>query len=578
MPRRNKQKNKEEKQIRFSRKKNFYEAKKIAIFNQNLKSFITYGQRKKEFFYNTTKNTLDDGTVVKILAKKYKKCDILEIFGHIEDTSTINKIVISENNLPLSFPKNVDAEAQEIKKKKYKQEQRLDLTKYKIVTIDGEDAKDFDDAVYVEFDNKQKIFNVIVAIADVSFYVGENSPIDIEAQKRGNSIYMPSYVIPMLPEILSNDLCSLREGEEKRVLSMIAKINLEGDVLEYDFYKAKINSYGRLTYNEVEEALNGKFNTKTSKLKTEIDNLYKIWKVLNIKREKRNALNIVKNELVFNIQNHELKGIGARQNLRSHKIIEELMVLTNVLASNFIKKNKLDNTNIFPYRNHDLPKEEELEKLLDFIRNIGYKIRSDGIFEGEFFVKLQKDFANTEYAEIINNYILYCQQKAVYATKNKGHFGLGLSSYSHFTSPIRRYSDLLSHRVISSIITKNKFDTEKDISNILHHINDCEINATKVEREAEEKFSALWYHKHLNQSILAKVVTINKYGIFADIGEFYNVSGLLPARILKKRGFCFNEMKETYQNGKRKIQKGDKLNLTIMESNPLNGMIAFDLP
>ncbi len=551
--------------------------KRIAVFNQSLKAFVINGKRKKEFFHTGDKTFLDDGTVAKILIKKYKKCEVLEIFGNIEDISTINKIVISENGLPISFPKNVNLDAEEIKNTKYPKESRLDLTKYKIITIDGEDAKDFDDAVYVEFDKKQKVFNIIVAIADVSFYVAKDSTIDIEAQKRGNSIYLPNHVIPMLPEVLSNDLCSLREGEEKKTLSMIAKVDLNGNVLEYDFHKTIIKSYSRLTYNEVENALNGDFNNKTSKLKLEITNLFKLWQILDQRKQKRNALNIVSQELVFNIQNQKLESIGARKTLRSHKIIEELMVLTNVLSSQFVKKHRLDDTHIFPYRNHGLPKEEELGKLLDFLRNLGYKIPLDGVFEGEFFVKLQTDFTGSEYEEIINNYVLSCQQKAIYETKNKGHFGLGLDSYSHFTSPIRRYSDLLAHRVISSIIANKEVDKNHNISEILHHINDCEIKATSVEREAEERFSALWFHKYLNKVADAKAVTINKYGIFANIGEFYNVSGLLPARFLRKKGFNFNEITETYQNGKRKIQKGDKLKLIIKESNPLTGMIAFDL-
>ncbi len=574
MQKRNKKKNK----IRFFRRQDFHETKKFAIFNERLQAFVTYAKGREELFYSNTKNSIQDSTVVRILAKKYKKCEVLEILGNIEDARTINKIIISEHDLPLSFPKNVNLDAKAIKSAKYKKEQRLDLTKYKIVTIDGEDAKDFDDAVYSQFDKKEGVFNVIVSIADVSFYVNENSPTDIEAQKRGNSIYMPNHVIPMLPEVLSNDLCSLKEGEEKRTLSMVAKIDLNGNVVEYDFYKTIINSGGRLTYNEVENALNGKFNDKTSKLKTEIDNLFKLWQVLNKKREERNALNIFRKELAFKIENQKLIAIEARKTLRSHKIIEEMMILTNVLSTEFIKKQGLGNTHIFPYRNHGKPKEEELEKLLDFLRTISYKIPSDGIFEGEFFVKLQKDFAGTEYEDIINNYVLFCQQKAVYETENKGHFGLGLNSYSHFTSPIRRYSDLLSHRVISSIIAKKEIDTNKDISPILHHVNDCEINATKIERDAEEKFSALWYQKYLKQTTNARAVSINKYGVFADIGKFDNVSGLLPARLLQKRGFRFNELEETYQNGKKRIQKGDKLNLIIMESNPLTGMIAFDLP
>ena len=369
--------------------------------------------------------------------------------------------IIKKFNLSNEWNKSVLRETQEYKNNKFKKKsfKRKNLKNLDFVTIDGEDAKDFDDAVYCE--KLEKSWKLYVAIADVAHYVENKSNIDKEAKKRGTSTYFHGYVVPMLQEILSNNLCSLRPNEDKLTIVAEILIGNNGQIRSYKFYNAVINSSARLTYTQVDKYIKNKNIIKDKNVSENISNLFKLYKVLKKSREKRNAVNFDTQEFSFIInKDNEIKGIKNNIRLESQKLIEECMILANVASSLFIKKNKFPSL----YRVNDEPTMQKIEDASVSLKNLGYTLTKSKIPNTEE-INMLIDLSRKKLDDhLVTSILLRSMARAEYTPKNIGHFGLALKSYNHFTSPIRRYPDLVVHRIIKNIIEKK--DLKYDFSNL----------------------------------------------------------------------------------------------------------------
>ena len=490
--------------------------------------------------------------------------------------SEINKI-IKVYNLNNNWNKAIIKDIQKFQKnKKIKKDSALrkNLKKLSFVTIDGADAKDFDDAVYCE--KKEKNWKLYVAIADVAHYVENNSNIDKEAKKRGTSTYFPGYVIPMLPEVLSNDLCSLKPNEDKLTVVAEMIINNAGDIKSYKFYNAIINSSARLTYSQVEEHFKKRNIFKDTNIIKNLDNLFKLYKILRKSREKRNAVNFDSQEFSFVVDKfNEIKGIKNNLRLESQKLIEECMIIANVASSLFIKKNKLTSL----YRIHDEPTLEKIEDAAISLKSLGYNLSKAKIPNGEeinLLINLSKKKLDDH---LVTSILLRSMARAEYSPNNIGHYGLALKSYNHFTSPIRRYPDLVVHRIIKNIIEKNKIEYN---SNILEKIgllcSENERNSEAAERELQSILLCNYAKKFIGKTFDATVNSIVNFGLFISTKEV-PLQGLIHISSLGNEYFIYNEKKNILIGDKsRKIYKiGDKIQVKLQSALPSEKKIDFVL-
>tara|TARA_X000001036_G_scaffold175339_1_gene165923 strand:- start:8219 stop:9724 length:1506 start_codon:yes stop_codon:yes gene_type:complete len=484
--------------------------------------------------------------------------------------------IIKKFNLSNSWNKGVTNNIQEYKKKKFKKKsfKRKNLKDLDFVTIDGEDAKDFDDAVYCEkFEGSWKLY---VAIADVAHYVENNSNIDKEAKKRGTSTYFPGYVVPMLPEILSNNLCSLRPSEDKYTIVAEILIGNDGKIKTYKFYNALINSSARLTYNQVDEYLNNKNIIKDKNVVENINNLFELYKILKKSREKRNAVNFDTQEFSFVLdKNNEIKGLKNNVRLESQKLIEECMIMANVASSLFIKKNKSASL----YRVHDEPTLEKIEDASISLKNLGYTLSKSKIPNTEDINKLIELARKKLDDNLVTSILLRSMSRAEYTPKNIGHFGLALKSYNHFTSPIRRYPDLIVHRIIKNIIEKkeSKYDFN-NLEKIGLTCSENERNSELAERELQSILLCNYATKFIGKTFTATVNSIVNFGLFISVIE-EPIQGLIHISSLGNEYFIYNEKKNILIGDKsKKIYKiGDKINVKLHSAFPSEKKIDFIL-
>lgn len=417
--------------------------------------------------------------------KKIQLCDIID-----------NEI--KDNSLRNGFPKSFDSHIKQLKTKKIINHK--DFTDIPFVTIDGQDSKDFDDAVWSE--TKKGITNIMIAISDVSFFIEKNDPLDLEAKKRGNSFYFPDRVIPMFPNEISNDICSLIPNKERA--SVITEIKIKNfKVISFKIHRAKIISVARLTYNEVDRIFFS--NEKKNRFYSLVKNLFECYRVLKILSEKKNKINFVSDE--FEIIENKNKNFvfKKKKSLESYKLIEELMVIANENIAKFIKNNNLNSI----FRNHEKPK-------LDKINELKKMLRDNSIITNSKFNN-QKDFINIlNYINkdnfFLNDALLKTQSKAFYSCENFGHFGLGLDYYTHFTSPIRRYSDLRVHRdVLDFVFEGKKNSVEKSLDD---HLTSQEKKSDSIERKILERACSLYIKFKKIKYFYGTIDAIENFGIF----------------------------------------------------------------
>ena len=433
--------------------------------------------------------------------------------------STISQ-VIEENLISTEWSDAVNAEVKDLNLNT-NNHPRKDLTKVPFVTIDGADAKDFDDAVFCNLNDSGFLLNV--AIADVAELVNEDSYLDQEAKKRGTSIYFPSKVIPMLPEKISNNLCSLVPDEIRNVLVSEINFSLDGSIKSYKFFQAKIMSHKRMTYAEVEEYIKNNNSNVSKKIKTSLDALNLLTKNLLVKRSQRKALEIEGNEPILSIdENGKVSSIDLPRRLYAHQMIEESMLAANVCAANFMHKHYKFGV----YRVHEKPEELKLESLKSFFSLKGFSSQNKDTPLALINKCLQFSSKN-KLNKVLQTVVLQSLKRAEYSIKEIGHFGLQLDRYSHFTSPIRRYPDLMAHRLIKNIINKGNLDINKDkIEEICGEMSELERNAEKSSRQVVQQMICHHLKKYIGHEFSSTVTGITDFGLFAEIDNFY-VSGLI---------------------------------------------------
>src|SRR6185503_4905401 len=368
---------------------------------------------------------------------------VVEILGNYADPGMEIEIALRKHDLPHEWPGDVEEAAKKLPKKVGPKDikdskDRRDLRSLAFVTIDGETAKDFDDAVYCE--RKGKAFKLWVAIADVSHYVRPGDSLDREAYERGNSVYFPRRVIPMLPEELSNELCSLKPDVDRLVMVCEMEVTAKGVVQHYEFYPGVIHSHERLTYTKVAAMIGGE-----QKSRPEIDTLYAIFKALLSARQKRGAIDFdsIETQMIFDDKG-KIERIVRVQRNDAHRLIEECMLAANVSASDFLEKNEQPTL----YRVHEGPTPEKLEALRSMLKDFALTLGGGDKPQAMDYAELLKRIKGKPYTDMLQTVMLRSLQQAVYTPENVGHFGLAYDAYAHFTSPIRRYPDLLVHRGI----------------------------------------------------------------------------------------------------------------------------------
>ena len=433
--------------------------------------------------------------------------------------STISQ-VIEENLISTEWSDAVNTEVKNLNLNT-NDHPRKDLTKVPFITIDGADAKDFDDAVFCNLNDSRFLLNV--AIADVAELVYEDSYLDQEAKKRGTSIYFPSKVIPMLPEKISNNLCSLVPDEIRNVLVSEINFSLDGSIKSYKFFQAKIMSHKRMTYAEVEEYIKNNNSNVSKKIKTSLDALNLLTKNLLVKRSQRKALEIEGNEPILSIdENGKVSSIDLPRRLYAHQMIEESMLAANVCAANFMHKHYKFGV----YRVHEKPEELKLESLKSFFSLKGFSSQNKDTPLALINKCLQFSSKN-KLNKVLQTVVLQSLKRAEYSIKEIGHFGLQLDRYSHFTSPIRRYPDLMAHRLIKNIINKGNLDINKDkIAEICGEMSELERNAEKSSRQVVQQMICHHLKKYIGHEFSSTVTGVTDFGLFAEIDNFY-VSGLI---------------------------------------------------
>ena len=462
---------------------------------------------------------------------------------------------------------------------------RIDLRDLPLVTIDGEDSRDFDDAVYAE-KRRGGGYRLVVAIADVSHYVTANSVLDQEAYERGTSVYFPHFVVPMLPEKLSNGLCSLNPQVDR--LCMVADINLSraGKVTSYEFYPSVMHSQARLTYNQVNDyfaSLKGEPQkaevpvsiTNNKAVKKSIDVLYDLYQVLLVKREERHAMEFETIETYIKFdESGKISKIIPRTRGDSHKLIEEMMLLANTCAADFSLKHELP----VLYRNHDTPEAERAARVSDFVKHFGLSFPEENPTQADY-QRIIEATRNRPDAVSIHSVLLRSMQQANYSPTNIGHFGLAYDEYSHFTSPIRRYPDLMLHRAIKAKVTGKKAPVpDWSLEDAGEQTSMTERRADEASRFVEQWLKANYMRDHIGEEYDAVVTTVTSFGLFVTLTDVL-IDGLIHISHLGQDYFVYDERAQQLFGEKSGMLfgLGDKLRVKVAAVNMDTQQIDFDL-
>jgi len=493
---------------------------------------------------------------------------VIEVIGdHLAPGMEID-VAIRSYDLPYKWSAELLQEANAYTADAIQQQlkQRKDLRALNLVTIDGSDAKDFDDAVYCE--PRENGWRLWVAIADVSHYVQEDSALDIEARKRGTSVYFPERVIPMLPEQLSNELCSLKPNVDRLCMVCEMFISKEGELKSFNFYDAVMNSSARLTYEEVQNILYEKdkdAREKYTQLLPDLENLQKVYKALNKQRKARGAIEFDTKETVFKFdRDKKIEAILPRQRIQAHMIIEECMISANVAAAKFITNKKLPTL----YRIHESPTDEKLRDLREFLQSIGVSFTKADKPKPSDYTSVIKKLAHRKDKHIIEMMLLRSMAQAIYSSDNVGHFGLALEYYAHFTSPIRRYPDLIVHRTIRHIISQqsnSSFPLSKnDLLIMGEECSMCERRADDATRDVDAWLKCEFMLDKLGQQFNGVINSVTAFGIFVTLDDIF-VEGLVHVTALKNDYYHYDEQSHCLFGEKSKIRYslGDQVQVIV---------------
>lgn len=519
----------------------------------------------------------DDMVVAQIQparGSKRKKVRVVEIIGSATDRKAISLLSLHEVGLRDHFTDDVINETKGMKVPPLKK--REDLRTTPLITIDGADARDFDDAVFAE--ETEDGFHLIVAIADVSYYVRSGSPLDKEAYLRGNSTYFPDRVVPMLPEALSNDLCSLRPDEDRASLAVHMWINKDGKLLRYKFVRALIRSHARTIYEDV-QALHDGTSDKHKEIKHHIDNLYGAFAVLDEARKKRGALDLELPERQILINDDgDMTGVKPRSRVDAHKLIEEFMVLANVAAAMALEDQRAPCV----YRVHDQPKADRLHNAGEFIEGFGLSLPKGENIKPKKLNHLLNQASSLPYQHLIHMVILRTQSQARYSPDNIGHYGLALAKYAHFTSPIRRYADLLVHRALVRAYDLGpgglSEEEEVRLEEMSDAISNCERKSIEAERNATDRFTSSYLSEQVGSEFTGQISGVTGFGMFVSLSDT-GADGIVPIRSMKNDFYVHDEERHALI-GRRTgtiFRLGAQVQVRLLEADGLTGSLVFEL-
>ena len=503
---------------------------------------------------------------------------IAEVLGNYADPGMEIEIALRKHELPYEFPNSVEKQAKSIPPIVVADDWagREDIRKLPLVTIDGETARDFDDAVYCA--PEKGGYRLIVAIADVSHYVKTNNDLDREAILRATSVYFPRRVIPMLPEELSNGLCSLSPKVDRLCMVCDMHIGNNGEIGEYRFYPSVMYSHARLTYNQVAEMLaepDGELAKSHANIFPHLEHLYALFKKLLKAREKRGAIDFetVETQMIFTAQDKIERIVPVVRN-DAHKLIEECMLAANVCAAGYLQEHK----HTVLYRIHERPTPEKLEAVREFMREFGLQLDGGEEPQARDYSKLLKSIKGRPDAGLLQTVMLRSLRQAKYEPENVGHFGLGYEAYTHFTSPIRRYPDLLVHRAIKSVIEGKQYKPEMKWAELGAHCSMAERRADDATRDVEAWLKCFYMRDHLGSVFTGTVSAVTSFGMFVSIDDLY-VEGLVHISELGKDYYQFDAAKHQLL-GERTGQRyrlGDRLRVRVVKVDMESTKIDFVL-
>ena len=508
-----------------------------------------------------------------------RRARIVERIGPMSDPRTVSLISIAANDIPVDFPEAAIEEAD--KAKAAPLGHRLDLRDVPLVTIDGEDARDFDDAVFAEPDpGHAGGWRILVAIADVAWYVRHDRPLDRAAYRRGTSVYFPDRVVPMLPEQLSNHWCSLVPHEDRPVLVAEMWIDGEGHLKRHKFHRAMMRSAARLTYNRVQRAMDGTPDAEIEPLMDEVVRpLYGAYRVLLAAREARGALDLDLPERQVTLgKDGHIATIGVRERLDSHKLIEEFMVLANVAAAQALEQRHAPCL----YRVHDQPDLAKLEALREFLGTLGIKVPTGQRLRPADLNRVLHEVADKPVSQLVSQTVLRSQSQAVYSPDNLGHFGLALARYAHFTSPIRRFPDLIVHRALIAAFGLGEGGLSSEdkgrFTEFGEHLSMCERRAVAAERGAMDRYVAAFMAGHVGAVFPGRVNGVTRFGLFATL-EGTGADGLIPIRSLGQEFFRHDEGRQVLigERTGETFGLGDRLQIKLVEADMATGGLLFEI-
>jgi ribonuclease R len=525
-----------------------------------------------------------DGELVSIEVVKQRSyglpaARVVERLGDVSTEKAISLIALEEHGIPYVFPGAVLAAADAAEPADMAH--REDWTKLPLITIDPADARDHDDAVHAEPDPENPSgFLVTVAIADVAYYVRPGSALDHEAEKRGNSVYFPGRVVPMLPERISNDLCSLIEGEPRPALAVRMRFSADGKKLGHMFHRVMMCSAAKLSYEQAQAAIDGRPDIKTTPLLSPVlKPLWAAYAALSRERDRREplAIDIPERKVILKTDG-SVDRIVVPPRLDAHRLIEEFMIQANVAAAETLEAK----TKAIVYRRHDEPAFEKLDALREFLGSLDMNFPKAGSLRPSQFNRVLSKVAGTPNAILVNEVILRSQSQAEYSTENIGHFGLNLRRYVHFTSPIRRYADLLVHRALIANLGLGagglRAADEQRLERVAGEISVAERRAMAAERDTVDRLIASWLAERVGAQFRGRIRGVTRAGLFVELEES-GADGFVPISTI---GEDFYEYEEAHHRlvGRttgETFRLGDAVDVRLVEALPYAGSLRLEL-